>query len=164
MAMRKIRTDEENNIIGRKSKSHYVVTVKEKLKIEDIPIPALIAKNEKKLSLWNFICADLSSRDLLSTTYIHVIEMLVHNIILFNKLTESLEKEDTTYLTQTMSGETIVRSNPVFDHYCKIQNMINNGLQALGMSPRDIIYTTNPAATAQLKQIDSERKKLNYFK
>ena len=161
--MRKIRTTEENNVIGRKTKQ-LPITVKHTIKVEDIPVPQLIAIHPEKLSLWNLICADLSSRDLLKTTYLHVIEMLVHNVVIYHNLTKLVEKEDTTYLTQTMAGETIIRSNPVFDQYIKIQHSIYRDLTALGMTPRDIIYTSNPAATAQIKEVEQEHKKVTYFK
>ena len=161
----KRRTDEEHKVFGLNDKhKHNQVIVKNKVTIESIPVPELIASNEEKLAIWNFICLDLNRRDLLSPTYITLIEMLVHDIVMYKYLIRQLENADTTYETTTGTGEMIIRQNPIFAQYLKIQQSMHAKLQALGMTPRDIIYTANPAATSQIEVISEERKKLNYFK
>lgn len=161
----KRRTDEEHKIFGLNDKhKHIPVIVKDRVTIETIPVPELIASNKEKLAIWNFICLDLSKRDLLSTTYITLIEMLVHDIVMYKYLIRQLENVDTTYETTTGTGESIIRQNPLFTQYLKIQHSLHAKLQALGMTPRDIIYTANPAATAKIEVISEDRKKLNYFK
>jgi hypothetical protein len=163
MGNRKTRTDAENAIFGRKPKVSPVTEVKV-INVDDIPIPHMIAENEGKLSLWNFICADLANRGVLNVSYVHLLEMLINDIAMYQTLLPELEDEGTTYQTVDKYGNVKHHTNPKFTQVHLLKSSILQKLVSLGMTPKDIVYVVNPAATAQIQAVAEERKKLNYFK
>jgi|JI9StandDraft_1071089.scaffolds.fasta_scaffold49636_4 hypothetical protein len=164
MGARRTKTKEEIALFGRKPKHEPVTEVKQTVRLEDIPIPHLIATDEGKLSLWNFICADLANRQLLNISYVMLIEMLIHDIAMYQTLLPQLEDEGTTYSTIDKHGNEIKRPNPMFTQVHLLKSSILQKLVSLGMTPRDIIYVTNPAATSQIEAVAREKKGITYFK
>ena len=163
MGARRTKTKEELALFGRKPQQPPVSAVPS-VAVEDIPVPHLIASDEGKMSLWNFICQDLANRQLLNVSYVLLIEMLVHDIAMFQTLLPQLEDEGTVYSTFDKMGNEIKRPNPMFTQVHLLKASILQKLVSLGMTPRDIVYVTNPAATSQIEAVATEKKRMNYFK
>lgn len=164
MGARRTKTKEEIALFGRKPKHEPISPVQDIVKVEDIPVPHLIASDEGKLSLWNFICTDLANRQLLSVHYVMLIELLIHDIAMYQTLLPQLESEGTVYSTFDKHGNEIKRPHPMFTQVHLLKASILQKLVALGMTPRDIVYVTNPAATSQIEAVADEKKRITYFK
>jgi len=90
--------------------------------------------------------------------------MLINEIAMYKTLLPQLEDEGTTYSTIDKHGNEIKRPNPMFTQVHLLKSSILQKLVSLGMTPRDIIYVTNPAATSQIEAVASEKKGITYFK
>jgi len=164
MGARRTKTKEEVALFGRKPKHSPIEEVKPLVRLEDIPVPHMIASNKEKLALWNFIGADLANRSLLNISYITLIEMLIHDIHMYQTLLPLLEENGTVYSTIDKHGNEIIRPNPIFTQVHLLKASIVSKLERMGMTPRDMVYVTNPSATAQLEVTATEHKRINYFK
>lgn len=163
---RRSRTAKEHAIFGRKPATNTPAVPVSKVSLTDIPVPAMVASDPSKLALWNFICADLANRSLLNNSYLPLIEMLIHDIAFYSILLPQLEEEGSVYSTIDKHGNEVKRHNPLFSQVNTLKESIVRKLVLLGMTPRDIIYVSNPAATAgpQIEATAQEAKRIVYFK
>lgn len=131
--------------------------------------PERIADNPSKLDTWNYLCNDLASRQLLSTSYIMPITMLVDSIFQYNEYVVVLEDSGPVTPVMDKSGENVVRyeANPLFSIVARLHAQILKLCEKFGLDPRDAVYVTNPDIKQQqaieAQSTDAKRKGINYF-
>lgn len=158
------RSLEERKIMGRADRA--TVTETNIIKLSSLPVPQTIIDNPDKVRLWNFITSDLAKRSLLSESYSQVIELLVNNVWLYNTYLPQLEETGPVTPRFGKDGDTIVGydRNPLFDIVMKTESHILKLLEKLGLTPRDIVFLSNPDARIQIEGIVAEQKKVTYFR
>jgi phage terminase small subunit len=142
------------------------------IKTNRIDPPARIANREDTLEIWNYLCDDLASRDLLSTSYIIPITLLTDNLVTYHELKASYD--DSGPLIPILSkddGETIVsyKENPLFSMLKRTELIIMKLCEKFGLNPRDAVYVTNPdikmgqAEKGKLTKNEPDKKGIVYF-
>ena len=129
--------------------------------------PERIADNPSKLDTWNYICNDLASRELLSTSYIMPITMLVDSVFQYNEYVVVLEQSGPITPIMDKTGDNIVRyeANPLFSIVARLHAQILKLCEKFGLDPRDAVYVTNPdVLTKQVLEDKSPKTKgITYF-
>jgi len=146
---------------------HTLPRVSDSVKVLTLDPPPRIADNELKLEVWNYICADLASREILSPSYIMSIAILTDNIVNYNEYLEILESTGALVPKFAKDGESIVcyEPNPIFAMVKAIEKVIIKMCEKFGLNPRDAIYVTNPdIKTKAIETSASQPKnKITYF-
>ena len=135
-------------------------------KVARLDPPATLAGDEKKVKLWNFVCADMANRDMLSSTYTFVIRELVETVALLDTYRPMLEEAGPLEPIYNKDGTFVGnKANPLFLMVDKLQNKLLQLVTKLGMTPRDIYYLTNPEATLTqpIEAVIHERSTITYF-
>jgi phage terminase small subunit len=158
------RSLEERKIMGRADRA--TDTAPNIIKLSSLPVPNTIIDNPDKVRLWNFITSDLAKRSLLSESYSQVIELLVNNVYLYNEYLPQLEGTGPVTPRFGKDGDPIIGydRNPLFDIVMKVESHILKLLEKLGLTPRDIVFLSNPDARIQIEGIVAEQKKVTYFR
>lgn len=130
--------------------------------------PQRIADNPLKLDIWNYICNDLASRQLLSTSYMMPITMFVDSVYQYNEYVEVLEQSGPVTPVMDKTGENVVRyeANPLFSVVARLHAQIVKLSEKFGLDPRDAVYVTNPdikEKAIEAQSTDTKRKGINYF-
>ena len=129
--------------------------------------PERIAEIPEKLQAWNYITGDLASRQLLSTSYIIDITMLVDNLYDYEFYRKTLEDSGPLVPIISKDGESVIRyeKNPLFDMVKNTEKIVMKLCEKFGLNPRDAVYVTNPDIKTQPIEVSdkTERKKVEYF-
>lgn len=136
------------------------------VKVLTLPPPERIQDNAIKLDLWNYVCADLASREILSPSYVVSITILVDNICNYNEYLKILEDTGALVPVFSKDGETVVKyePNPVFAMVKNIEKVIIKLCEKFGLNPRDAVYVTNPdIKTRTIESKSDNRKGITYF-
>lgn len=159
------KSAEERAIFGRADRAETVNP--NIVKVHSVPPPQTIENDPDKVAIWNFITLDLAKRQLLSESYTHVIEILVNNVHLYNQYQPALEEAGPLIPVLGKDGETVVsyKENPIFSMVKRIESTILKHLEKLGLTPRDIIYLSNPDAKAPIDVAATDaQKRISYFR
>ena len=136
-------------------------------KVLTLPPPQRIQEHELKLEAWNYICADLASRQILSPSYLMSITILVDNIINYNEYLEILETTGALVPVFGRNGASITKyvENPVFKMVKDTEKVIIKLCEKFGLNPRDAVYVTNPDIKTKAieAQATDPRKGITYF-
>lgn len=107
----------------------------------DMPVPVRIAKDKEKKQIWDYICADMESRQCLSATYAITISELIETLALMNKCRKEMDENGLVIDKRDDEGNYL---GSVESPYVKIlarqQGVLLKLLEKLGMTPRDITY------------------------
>jgi hypothetical protein len=150
---------DDDHTLPRTSDAVQVITLDPPERIQDNPL---------KLEVWNYLCNDLASREILSPSYIMPITVLVNNIVQYNEYQIILEQTGPLAPVFAKDGESIVKyvPNPIFDMIKSIEKIIIKLCEKFGLNPRDAIYVTNPDIKTR-KAIETTatepRKNITYF-
>jgi len=139
------------------------------VKVLSLEPPDRIKDHPVKLNYWNFICADLASRQLLSPGYHESIVILVDNITNYEEYIVMLEETGALVpVFDSRTGEKIVgyKENPLFSMVKQLEKMINKLCENFGLNPKHATYTANPdikEKAIEHKPSESSRKGITYF-
>lgn len=107
----------------------------------DMPVPTRISSNTEMKQIWDFICADMESRQCLSATYAITISELIETLFVINKCRKHMDKDGLVIDRFDDEGNYL---GSIESPYTKImarqQGVLLKLLEKLGMTPRDITY------------------------
>jgi len=108
----------------------------------DMPVPIRIARNKEMKQIWDFICADMESRQCLSATYAITISELIETLTLMNKCRKEMDKEGGLIIDKRDDEGNYLGSveSPYVKILARQQGVLLKLLEKLGMTPRDITY------------------------
>ena len=134
--------------------------------IHDMPVPTRIAKDKEKKQIWDYICADMQSRQCLSATYSFTISELIETLALINECRKSMDEHGLVIEKVDDEGNYL---GSVESPYVKImarqQGVLLKLLEKLGMTPRDITYLMRAEASPDqvIQARVTEIKGIQYF-
>jgi len=148
-----------DNTMSRKTDNTKVLHLEPPESIKHIP---------DKLNMWNYLCTDLASRELLSPSYMIPLTMLVDNIFDYHEYKVMLDGSGPLVPIMAKDGESVVKyvANPLFMMVKQIESRIHKLCEKFGLTPRDAIYTTNPDIKEKQvleAQKVPDRKAITYF-
>ena len=129
-------------------------------------VPAIIADNPQKLELWRFIVADLQDRHLWSPTYTLLVQEMINCVVRLGQIVEIVDNEGLTVDKISQRGLVIGSvKHPLLSEESVLRDKLLKFIEKLGMSPRDIVFLTNPDAPAVLDaQFSDPTNKITYFR
>ena len=107
----------------------------------DMPVPTRIAKNKEKKQIWDYICADMESRQCLSATYAITISELIETLALINQCRKHMDEKGLVIDRYDDEGSYLgSNESPYVKIMARQQGVLLKLLEKLGMTPRDITY------------------------
>lgn len=107
----------------------------------DMPVPIRIAKDKEKKQIWDYICADMESRQCLSATYAITISELIETLALINKCRKEMDEHGLVIERYDDKRNFLGSSeSPYVKIMARQQSVLLKLLEKLGMTPRDITY------------------------
>ena len=107
----------------------------------DMPVPVRIAKDKGRKQIWDFICADMESRQCLSATYAITISELIETLALMNNCRKKMDENGLVIDRVDDEGNYLGSiESPYVKILARQQGVLLKLLEKLGMTPRDITY------------------------
>lgn len=107
----------------------------------DMPVPVRIAKDKEKKQIWDYICADMESRQCLSATYAITISELIETLALMNNCRKKMDENGLVIDRVDDEGNYLGSiESPYVKILARQQGVLLKLLEKLGMTPRDITY------------------------
>jgi hypothetical protein len=104
-------------------------------------VPTRIAKNKEKKQIWDYICADMESRQCLSATYAITISELIETLALINQCRKHMDEKGLVIDRVDDEGNYLgSNESPYVKIMARQQGVLLKLLEKLGMTPRDITY------------------------